>query len=166
MRWFKRDESITGRSHQSWLRCPNTTPISRAFTVRYRCGTRPSTETAPPDGTSIPVSILIIVDLPAPFGPRYPTASPASIENDTSSTATTSVNSRVRSVRIAPANPGKRLCWRKRLETFRASIIGDIKNDQRQKDQGLGAYGPTRHTVNCAPQQTPGSAPTSACRLT
>ena len=63
----------------------------------------------------MPVIILIIVDLPAPFGPRYPTASPASIANVTSLTAATSVYWRVKNVLIAPPNPENRLCWRKRF---------------------------------------------------
>src|SRR5436305_1075537 len=38
----------------------------------------------------MPVSILIVVDLPAPFGPRNATSSPGSTTNDTPSTAATS----------------------------------------------------------------------------
>ncbi len=38
--------------------------------VRSFHGTRPFTVISPRVGTRIPVSILIVVDLPAPFGPR------------------------------------------------------------------------------------------------
>ena len=38
--------------------------------TRRRDGSKPATSTPPDDGTRIPVSILIVVDLPAPFGPR------------------------------------------------------------------------------------------------
>ena len=41
----------------------------RASCVRCLVGTRPATETRPRGGTRIPVSILTVVDLPAPFGP-------------------------------------------------------------------------------------------------
>ncbi|HKZ84312.1 MAG TPA: hypothetical protein VJ793_11720 [Anaerolineae bacterium] len=52
------------------MRWPNTTPIPRAWSTRCFHGTRPSTITSPCVGTRMPVSILIVVDLPAPFGPR------------------------------------------------------------------------------------------------
>ena len=77
-------ESISGRSHQNWVRWPNTTPMRCATCLRSRYGTRPSTSTRPPLGTRMPVSILIVVDLPAPFGPTQPTISPRSIVNETS----------------------------------------------------------------------------------
>ena len=44
----------------------------------------------PAVGWRMPASILIVVDLPAPFGPTNATRSPGSIRNDTPSTATTS----------------------------------------------------------------------------
>ena len=40
------------------------------------------------------MSILIVVDLPAPLGPMYPTISPASMPNVRSCTATTSSRER------------------------------------------------------------------------
>jgi len=64
------NDSSRGRSHQSWLRCPKTTPILRAFRSRLSHGTRPATVALPLVGTRMPVSILIVVDFPAPFGPR------------------------------------------------------------------------------------------------
>ena len=50
----------------------------RAFSLRCFQGTSPATRTSPDVGTRIPVSILMVVDLPAPFGPMYPTSSPGS----------------------------------------------------------------------------------------
>ena len=38
--------------------------------------------TEPESGTRIPDSTLIVVDLPAPFGPMYPTISPFLIEKE------------------------------------------------------------------------------------
>src|SRR6185437_10023874 len=56
----------------------------------------------PADGANSPVSILIIVDLPAPFGPRKPKNWPASTRKFTLSTATRSPKRRVKpSVTIA-----------------------------------------------------------------
>ncbi len=42
----------------------------------------------------MPVSIFTVVDLPAPLGPMYPITDPASISNEMSSTARTTVRSR------------------------------------------------------------------------
>jgi hypothetical protein len=39
---------------------------------------KPAMETSPADGGINPVSIRIVVDLPAPFGPRNPKTSPFS----------------------------------------------------------------------------------------
>ena len=49
----------------------------------------------PAVGASNPVSILIVVDLPAPFGPRNPKNCPGSTARFTCSTATSSPNRRV-----------------------------------------------------------------------
>ena len=38
-------------------------------TYRARAGFKPATDAVPPLGWRMPVSILIVVDLPAPFGP-------------------------------------------------------------------------------------------------
>ncbi|HUF40214.1 MAG TPA: hypothetical protein VMN57_16950, partial [Anaerolineales bacterium] len=59
-------DSIRARSHQSCERCPKTTPLLRALATRSRCGSRPSTRTVPLVGSRMPVSILIVVDFPAP----------------------------------------------------------------------------------------------------
>src|ERR1700677_3926899 len=52
----------------------------------------------PEVGANRPVSILIVVDLPAPVGPRKPKNWPASTRRFTSCTAVKSPNRRVRSV--------------------------------------------------------------------
>src|SRR5580698_1041101 len=52
----------------------------------------------PEVGASRPVSILMVVDLPAPLGPRKPKNWPASTRRFTSCTAVKSPNRRVRSV--------------------------------------------------------------------
>ena len=44
------NESITGRSHQSCVRWPKTTPMRAHVAVRSRQGTRPSTSTSPDVG--------------------------------------------------------------------------------------------------------------------
>ena len=51
-----------------------------------RCRGRRSTA-VPAVGARKPVIIFIVVDLPAPFGPRKPSTSPCGTVNDTSSTA-------------------------------------------------------------------------------
>jgi hypothetical protein len=47
----------------------------------------PATEALPPVGGSSVQSILTMVDLPAPFGPRKPKTSPAPMFRSTSRTA-------------------------------------------------------------------------------
>src|SRR5258708_39563196 len=47
----------------------------------------PTTDTLPSVGGMKPVLIRMVVDFPAPFGPRKPSTSPRSTENDTPSTA-------------------------------------------------------------------------------
>src|SRR5947208_7386655 len=51
---------------------------------------KPATVASPEVGSSRPQRILIVVDLPAPFGPRKPKISPRATERDTLSTATKS----------------------------------------------------------------------------
>ena len=64
-----RNDSRTGRSHQSCERWPNTTPTCRASRRLSGTGRSPQVRTLPAVGTRIPVSILIVVDFPAPFAP-------------------------------------------------------------------------------------------------
>ena len=63
------NDSRSGRSHHSWLRWPKTTPIRRARSRRRRTGSRPQVRTEPEVGTRMPVSILMVVDFPAPLAP-------------------------------------------------------------------------------------------------
>ena len=62
-------DSRSGRSHQSCERWPKTTPTRRATPMRSRIGSIPQVRTRPDVGLRMPVSILIVVDLPAPFAP-------------------------------------------------------------------------------------------------
>ena len=58
--------------------------------LRVRDDVVPSTRACPLVGSSRVISILIVVVLPAPFGPRRPKSSPCSTANDTPRTASTS----------------------------------------------------------------------------
>ena len=49
---------------------------------------KPQTDAEPPSGVRNPVSIFMVVDLPAPLGPRKPSTSPGLTSNDRLSTAT------------------------------------------------------------------------------
>ena len=63
------------------------TSLSGAASSTYRF---PLTVAVPAVGRSRPITIRIVVDLPAPFGPRKPVTFPASTSNVRSSTARTS----------------------------------------------------------------------------
>src|SRR5207247_1719766 len=62
-------------------------PISRRASIGGSTISKPPTETLPSVGGMNPVIIRMVVDLPAPFGPRKPNTSPRSIENEIPSTA-------------------------------------------------------------------------------
>src|SRR5688500_517308 len=60
----------------------------------------------------MPVSILMVVDLPAPLGPMKPSSSPASIWNVSLRTASTELYSGLNSARTEPLMPAAlRLVW-------------------------------------------------------
>ena len=64
------NDSTTAMSHHSCVRWPKTTPM----VLHIRGALPPRNETvrpaiSPDVGTRMPVSILMVVDLPAPFGP-------------------------------------------------------------------------------------------------
>ena len=61
-------------------------------------GDLPNTDTLPPSGVSRPNSMSIVVDLPAPLGPKSATVSPAAMRTSTPRTA-----------RIGPSGPWKDL---------------------------------------------------------
>src|SRR5579871_2087162 len=65
----------------------------------------PPTVMVPADGGMKPVIIRMVVDLPAPFGPRKPSTSPRSSENEMPSTARFAPNnfSRFSTLIIQPA---------------------------------------------------------------
>src|SRR5947207_7300667 len=64
------------------------TPITRLRASRSRSRERPSMVTSPAVGRSRPVSILMVVLLPAPLGPRKPKKRPRGTSKERSSTAT------------------------------------------------------------------------------
>src|SRR5215831_5368422 len=79
-----------------------TTPIWRFTSTGCAAKSSPSSSILPALGASRPVSILMVVDLPAPFGPRKPKNCPASTRKLIASTALNDPNVRVSpSVRIA-----------------------------------------------------------------
>src|SRR5262245_37526694 len=78
--------------------------------VRTSC---PATDPAPEVGSSSPISILIVVVLPARLGPRRPKISPRATEKLTRSTATKSPNARLSScTSIAGASSRRRAAGR------------------------------------------------------
>src|SRR6266705_737163 len=88
-------------------------------------GTNPAASTRPLVGYRSPASILSVVVLPAPFGPRNATISPGSIRNVTSRTACTSRYRGRRSARRAPRSPGSRtFTWNVLLNRSASTIDG------------------------------------------
>ncbi len=76
--------------------CPSgTTPICRFNSSAPALNGWPRISTVPAVGSSNPVSILMVVDLPAPFGPRNPKNCPGATLNLTSSTAVSAPKRRV-----------------------------------------------------------------------
>src|SRR6266852_689779 len=73
-----------------------TTPICRFTATRLLTRSRPRIWIRPAVGASNPVSILMVVDFPAPLGPRKPKNWPDATLRFTSSTATSSPKRRVR----------------------------------------------------------------------
>src|SRR6266508_1727538 len=69
-----------------------TTPNRRRTSVCCVVGSSPSSSSDPVVGRSRVVSILIVVVLPAPFGPRNAKISPGRTSNETSLTAVTVPN--------------------------------------------------------------------------
>src|SRR4051812_40594782 len=67
-------------------------PKERRTASASVCGLRPLTLIVPLVGRSSVVSILIVVDLPAPLGPRKAKISPRCTENEIASTAVTAPN--------------------------------------------------------------------------
>src|SRR5690606_17165562 len=83
----------------------------------------PSIRTSPDVGWRMPVSILMVVDFPAPLGPRYPTNSPGAISKVMRSTALTSRPSLEKRPRSAPKSPRRSLATRNTLVSSLASTI-------------------------------------------
>src|SRR5919109_3843224 len=105
---FSSNESIAGMSQTSWLRLPITSVIWRRKARSRREGTWPRTLTSPLVGYSKPESILSVVVLPAPLGPRKPTISPGATSNEMPSTAWTSRERRRTRLRSEASTPASR----------------------------------------------------------
>src|SRR5580692_4284748 len=91
----------TKRRYSSAVRRPKsampsgTTPICRLISAELACRSCPRMRMLPDVGASNPVNILMVVDLPAPLGPRNPKNCPASTRRFTLSTAVKSPKRRV-----------------------------------------------------------------------
>ena len=70
--------------YQSCERWPKTMPMRRASWRRWCQGTQPATSASPALGRRMPVSILSVVDLPAPLGPMKATRSPGAMAKEMS----------------------------------------------------------------------------------
>jgi hypothetical protein len=88
---------LLSASHRLWSRAlrpaayalaSSSAPASRSG-LRYAVQGRPFTVTDPALGASSPGIIRIVVDFPAPFGPRNPVTFPGGAVNDRPSTAVT-----------------------------------------------------------------------------
>src|SRR5258706_8123068 len=120
---FKRNVSEGGRSQRSCCFWPITSVICWRNGYARSRGVKPATVTFPSVGCSRPASTFNVVVLPAPFGPRKPTRSPAPIEKLMSSTAFTSSMGRWKSDRNAALSPGSRRCTRYHLRRCSTSIM-------------------------------------------
>src|SRR3954453_9831840 len=86
--------------------------MCRRTSVRSRTTSKPATRAVPPVGCSRVQRILMVVDLPAPFGPRKPNSSPVRTARSMPRTASTSSNRLTRplastaSGRSRTASPG------------------------------------------------------------
>src|SRR5512132_2916144 len=120
---LSRKVSDGGRSQRSCCFCPITSVICWRKARSGRRGPKPATETRPSVGWSRAESTFRVVVLPAPFGPRKPTRSPAAMEKLTSSTALTFSYGRWKSERRAARSPGGRRCTRYHLRRRSTSIM-------------------------------------------
>ena len=103
-------------------------------------GTRPHTCTAPLDGTSTPVHILIVVDLPGAVRPDVPDHLAGAIANDTSSTACTT--SRVAPDAAAAPPAGERLVDAGEFDDVHAATASGAPSRSGRRD----VRGPHRRT--------------------
>src|ERR1700736_5379323 len=76
-------------------------PLSRSRTTSW-----PATEALPEEGLASVHSMLIVVVLPAPLGPRKPNTSPAATSKSTPRTASTSPNDFARPRTVIAATAG------------------------------------------------------------
>ena len=75
--------AISSRTLRSWIRPPvcSIAPTSPSATASL--AVFPNNDTDPASGVVKPSSMSIVVDFPAPFGPRSATVSPGAIETST-----------------------------------------------------------------------------------
>src|SRR5882724_2147717 len=93
-------------SRSKRLRSSGTTPILRLTSSGSLSMSRPSTRIFPLVGASNPVSIFIVVDLPAPFGPKNPKKLPRATRKSILSTAVKSPKRRTREIVSTAGVPG------------------------------------------------------------
>ena len=121
---FTRSESRGGRSQMSCCFCPITNVMRLKKSAWRRWGRKPATSARPALGWIRPLSILRVVVLPAPLGPRKPTISPGSTVKLTAFTASTSLVRRRTRWRRVPARPGCLSAMRKVLPRPSQRMIG------------------------------------------
>src|SRR5215475_10634183 len=136
----------TGKLYQSWERWPKTMPMRRASWRRCCQGTKPATSAWPALGRRMPVSLLRVVDLPAPLGPMKATRSPAATAKEMSVTAGSSttglgVSSRASTPPLAcPSAAGRRT--RKFLLSPSTRISAMVLFPKNQRPRRLLPAGP------------------------
>src|ERR1043166_5485791 len=113
-----------------------TTPICRLTSTGCWMKSRPRSDIRPEVGASSPVNILMVVDLPAPFGPRKPKNWPDSTCRSMPSTAVSAPKRRVSfSVEIA-------ISTEKLTRRFGALTAVDGMDLQVESGQFFGFLGP------------------------
>src|SRR5215475_7853838 len=121
----------------SWSRLGSwkTMPNRRRTSVDCVIGSSPSISIPPLVGVSSVVSILIVVVLPAPFGPRKAKISPASTSREMSFTADTSpyffTRFAMRIISGLRMLPGRRDDFQQNREIFRAANNSQVNRDNR-----------------------------------
>ncbi len=80
--------------------------MRRLISSRWVRMSKPATVPWPPEGSRSPQSIRMVVDLPAPLGPRKPKISPGRTSRLMRLTATKSPNRRSRSRSVTANVPG------------------------------------------------------------
>src|SRR5271169_4998253 len=119
-----RKNSRAGRSQMSCCLLPMTRVIWRRKGFWRLKGVWSETEMEPAVGWMRPVSILRVVVLPAPLGPRKPTISPGLIEKERGLTASTERYLRRKKCLRVLRKPGSEAETRKDLARSVAEMMG------------------------------------------